>query len=121
MFKRLISSKQQLLTGLPAGIKGSGNLNPSKRTVCERTAILARKGDSLRHTLVDYIQTDLGQAINIRFSRPKITSFDGVIEQPENTIAVVLIILGSVDTTLRGDTVGPARRILEAKALNVIS
>jgi hypothetical protein len=75
----------------------------------------------LRLALVDYIQTDLGQAINIRFSRPKITAFDGVIEQPENTVAVVLIVLGSVDTTLRGDTVGPARRILEAKALNVVS
>jgi hypothetical protein len=84
VFERLISSKQQLLTGLPPGIKGSGNLNPAEGTVCEQTAILARKGDSLRHALVDYIQTDLGQAINIRFSRAKITAFDGVIEQPEN-------------------------------------
>jgi hypothetical protein len=47
--------------------------------------------------------------------------FANGIEQPENTIAVVLIVLGSVDTTLRGNTVAPARRILEAKALNVIS
>jgi hypothetical protein len=75
----------------------------------------------LRHALVDNIETDFGQAMNIRLSRTKIAPFDRIVEQAENAIAVVLIVLGSVDTTLRCDTVGPARRILEAKALNVIS
>jgi hypothetical protein len=109
VFKRLISSKQQLLAGLAAGIKGSRHLNPAKRTIRQQTAVLTRERNALRHALVDNIEADFGQAMNIRFSRPKITPFDRIVEQAENAIAVVLIVLGGVDTALRRDTVRPPR------------
>jgi len=58
--------------------------------------------------------------MNISLSRPKIATFDRIIEQAENAVAVVVVILGGVDAALRRDTVRPPRRVLEAKTFNVI-
>src|ERR1700722_10971884 len=121
MLEGLIRSEEKLLPGLAPGIKGPRHLYTAKRTICQQTAVFPREGDSLCHALVDYIETDLSQAMNVRFPRSKVPSFNRVVEQTEYAIAVVLIILGGVDTALRRDTMCPPRRVLEAKAFDVIS
>src|SRR5262249_35011922 len=58
---------------------------------------------------------------HIRFTRAKIAAFYRVVEQPVNAVAIVLIVLRGVDSTLRRNAVGPARTVLKAEALDVVT
>jgi hypothetical protein len=71
--------------------------------------------------LVDDQIADFSEPVNVRFARTKIAAFDRVIEKPVNTIAIVLVILGGVNPSLRGDGVRAARGILIAEALYVVT
>jgi hypothetical protein len=75
----------------------------------------------LGDALIDDVAADLRQAVDIRFARPEIATFDGVVEQPINTVAVVLVVLGGVNAALGGDAVGTARAVLETKALHLVT
>src|SRR5206468_1331813 len=44
-----------------------------------------------------------------------------VVKKPVDAVAIVLIILGGVDSALRRDRVCPARRILEAEAAHLVT
>src|SRR5690606_6028147 len=96
-------------------------LSTTKGTVRQQTSIFTCKRNTLRNTLVDDVYTHLCKTINVRFTRTVVASFYSVIKQTENTVAVVLIILCSVDTTLRSDTVRTSGTILKAKRLYVIA
>ena len=67
------------------------------------------------------LHADLRQAIDIGFARAEIAALDGVVEQPVNAVAVVLVILGGVDAALGGDAVGAARAVLETEALDLVA
>ena len=71
--------------------------------------------------MVDDQIADFGKAIDIRFARTEIAAFDGVVEQTENAVAVVLIILRGVDPALRRDAVRAARAVLITETLHVIA
>ena len=64
---------------------------------------------------------DFGQPINVRFARTKIAAFDRVVEQSINAVAVVLIIFRGIDSALRRDGMGAARRILITKTFHPIA
>ena len=96
------------------------DLNAPKRPVRQLTAILSGKGDTKRHALIDDLCTDLSEPIHIGFSGAEITAFDRVIKQSPDTIAVVLVVLRRIDSSLRGNAVCPPRTIVETKALHVI-
>ena len=49
----LVGAEQKLLTSLPAGIEGTRDLRPAERAIGEIAAVLASKGNPLRHALVD--------------------------------------------------------------------
>src|SRR5207237_1340760 len=98
--KRLVGAEQELLAGLPAGIKGSRNLRPAKRTISEEPAIFASEGHALGDTLINDIHAHLRQPVNIRLARPEITTFDRIVKKPVDTVAVILIIFGSIDAAL---------------------
>src|SRR5256885_3695468 len=49
------------------------------------------------HDALPISGADFGQAIHVRFARAEIAAFDGVVEQPEHRVAVILVILGGVD------------------------
>src|SRR6056297_3399266 len=51
----LISAQQQLLSRLSACVKSTAHQNPSKRAVCQQSAIFPAKRYTLCHTLVDDI------------------------------------------------------------------
>ena len=44
-----------------------------------------------------------------------------VLEQAQNAVAIVAIVLGGVNTPLGCDRVGPARRIVIRKAMDVVA
>src|SRR6059058_4038346 len=112
----LIGTQQQLLAGLAARVEGARNLYPPKGAVCEQPPVLAREGDALGRALVDDAGADLREAIHVGLAGAEVAALDRVVEQPEDRVAVVLVVLGGVDSTLRGDRVRPPRRILEAEA-----
>ena len=119
--KRLITTEQQLLAGLAARVKRPRNLGAAEGTIGEQAAVLAREGHALFDALIDDQIADFGQAINVRFARTKIAAFDRVVKQSVNAVAVVLIILRGVDSALRGDGMGAARRILITKTFHPIT
>ena len=71
--------------------------------------------------MVDDIHAKLGEAIDICLARAEISAFDGVVEKAVHAVAVILVVLGGVYSTLGCDAVRPARRILKAEALHVVA
>ena len=101
--KRLIATDEELLTGLAAGVEGAFYLGAAERTVVEKSAIFPGEGDTLGNALIDDLVRDFGEAMHVGFAGAEVAAFDGVVEEPEDGVAVVLVILGSVDSALGGD------------------
>ena len=112
----LIRPQQELLAGLAAGVEGAGDLRAAERAVGEEAAVVACERDALRHALIDDVVADLGEAVDVGLAGAEVAALDGVVEQPEDAVAVVGVVLGGVDAALRGDGVGPARAVLDANA-----
>ena len=110
-----------LLAGLPPSIERTRHLGAAERTVVKQSAVLTRKWDPLSNTLINDLRTDLGQPVTVGLARTVVATLDRVVEQAVDAIAVIAIILGCVDTALRGDRVRPTRRVLIAEALDVIA
>ena len=117
----LVSAQQQLLAGLPPRVKGARDLRAAEGAVGQQPAVFAGEGHALGHALINDVDADLRQPIDIGFARPEIAALDRVVEQPLHAVAVVLIILGRVDSALRRDAVGAARAVLVTKGLHVVA
>ena len=70
------------------------------------------EGHALGHALVDDGVGDLGEAVNVGFASAEVTTLDGVVEQTTHGVAIVLVVLGSVDATLSGDGVSTTRAVI---------
>jgi hypothetical protein len=116
----LIGSEQQLLPRLPPAVEGAGYLCAAKRACIEQPAVFTGERHALRHTLIDNVHTDLRQAMDIGLTGAVIATFNRVIEQAIDTVAVVAIVFRGVDASLGGDAVGAARAVLEAEAFDLI-
>ena len=116
-----IGTQQQLLSGLSAGIEGTAHLNTAERTVGQVSAVFTGKRNSLCYALVDNRRTHLCQTVNVGFTGTIVTAFDGVVEKTINGVIVVLVILGSVDTTLRGNRMCTARRVADTEYLHIVT
>ena len=103
--ERRISAEQKLLSRLAAGIEGTRYLRAAERTVGEQPAVVACERHALCDALVDDIVGNFRQTIDIRFTSTVVAALDGVVKEPEDGVVVVLIVLRSVDTALRGDGV----------------
>ncbi len=114
-FERLVSAQQQLLSGLPARIKGARNLRAAEGAVVELPAVLACERHALCHALVDDVHADLRQPVHVGFARAEIAALHRVVEQAVDAVAVVVIVLGGVDAALRGDGVRAARANPESR------
>ena len=99
----LVGTDKQLLPGLPAGIESSRHLHAAERAVVQQAAVFTRKGNTLCHALIDNCRGNFGQTVHVRFARTEIPAFDGVVEQAEHGIVVVLVVLRRVDSALRGN------------------
>src|SRR5688500_17723345 len=117
----LIRTQQQLLSSLSARIKRSRHLRAAERSVRKQSAIFARKRDALRNALIDDAVARLRQTIDVCLASAIVATFDRVIEQPVDRIAIVGIILRCVDATLRCNTVRATSRIKNAERLYVVS
>ena len=98
-----VGSEKKLLTGLSPGIKGSGNLGAAEGAIGQRTAVFTGKRYTLGDALIDYFGGHLGESVDVCLPGSEISALDGVVKKPENRVAVILIILGGVNTTLGGN------------------
>ena len=119
--KRLIRAEEKLLAGLAARVKRARNLRAAERTIREQPAVFARERHTLLDALVDDQIADFRQPIDVRFARAEIAAFDRVVKQPEDAVAIVLIIFRGVDAALGGDAVGAARAVLVTEAFHVVA
>ena len=85
---------------MSAGIEGTADLYTSERTVGKISAVFPGKGNALGNALVDYGSTYLGKTVDIGLTAAVIASLDGIVEKPVNRVIVILIVLGSVYTSL---------------------
>ena len=72
-------------------------------------------------TLVDDLGGNLGKTMNVGFAGAEIAPFDSVVKEAKYRVAVVLVVLGGVDSSLSGDRVGAAGAVLIAEAIDLIS
>ncbi len=121
LLQRLVGAEQELLAGLAARVERARDLGASEGPVGQRAAVLARERDALGRALVDDVEADLGQAIDVGLAGAEVPALHGVVEEPEDAVAVVLVVLGRVDPALGGDGVGAARAVLVAEALHVVA
>src|SRR5260370_21616846 len=117
----LVRAEEQLLPGLPARVEGARDLRAAETAVVQVAGILAGKGHALRHALIDDVEADGGEAIDVGFAGPEIAALHGVVEEPVNAVAVIVIVLGGIDSALGRDTVRAPGRILKAETVDVIA
>ena len=117
----LIGSEQQLLPRLAARVESPRNLHAAEGAIREQAAVLAREGDPLGHTLIDDVDAQLRQPVHARLARAEVSPLQRVVKQPEDRVAVILIVLGRVDPPLRGDRVRAPGRVLETEARNPVA
>ena len=98
-----VSTQQQLLSGLTAGIERTRYLSTTERTVIQQTTVFASERNTLCYALVDNRVGNFSQTINVCFAGTIVTTFDCIVEQTVNRVTIILIILCSIDTTLCSD------------------
>ena len=104
-----ISSEKKLLAGLSPGIEGSADLYTSERTVGKVSAVFTGERNTLGNTLVDDSGAHFCQTIDIGLTTAIVSSLDGIIEKTVNSVVVILVILGSIYTSLSCNRVCPSR------------
>ncbi|MCY1562610.1 hypothetical protein D9M68_1000380 [compost metagenome] len=96
-------------------------LSTTERAVAQHTTVFTGKWYTLSHTLVNDVGTYFGQTMYVGLTGTIVTTFDGIVEQAINAVTIILIVFGSVDTTLCCDRVRTTRGILEAECFYFIS
>ena len=118
--ERLVGADQELLPRLAAGVEGPAHLGAAEGAVVEEATVLACQRYPLRHGLVDDLKRDLGQAVDVRLAGAEVAPLHRVVEEALDAVAIVPIVLGGVDPSLRGDRVRPAGGVLETERLDVV-
>src|ERR1700751_4577675 len=121
LFEGLIGAEQELLSRLASSVKGSFDLHAAKRAIVEKSAILPCKRHALRDALINDVDADFRQAMHVGFTGAKIAAFDSVLEEAENTVAVIAKVLCGINPSLRCDRVCAPWGVMVGKAMHVIA
>lgn len=120
LFKCLIGTEEELLTGLTAGVEGSLELSTTEGAVVEETTVFTTEGHALSDALVNDVGGDFSETVDVGFTSAEVTTLDGVVEEAVNGVTVILIVFGSVNSALCGDRVSAAGAVLVAEALYLV-
>ena len=116
-----VSSQKQLLSGLAAGVESTAHLHAAERTVGQVSAVLACERDTLGNALVDNIVTNLRQTVNVSLAGAVVATLNRIVEKAVNRVVVVLVILGSVDTSLSCYRMRAPGRVADTENLHIIA
>ncbi len=117
----LVGSEKELLAGLSASVKRARDLRAAEGAVVEQASVFAGERYALSDALVDDVYADLRETVDIGFAGTEIATLNGVVEEAVNAIAIVVVILGGVDATLRSDGMRAAWAVLKAEAVDVVT
>ena len=106
--ERAVGTEQKLLTGLTLSVECARYLSTTKRAVGKSAAIFASERHTLSHALVDDVVRHFGKTIYVGFASTIVATLHCVVEQTVNRVAVVLIVLGCINTTLCSNRVSTA-------------
>ena len=98
--ERGVGAEEKLLTGLAFGVEGAAHLCTAEGAVGQHAAIFACEGHTLCHTLVDDGVGHLSETINVGFACTIVATFHRIVEETVDRVAVVLVVLGCIDTAL---------------------
>ena len=98
--ERGVGAEEKLLTGLAFGVEGAAHLCTAEGAVGQHAAIFACEGHTLCHTLVDDGVGHLSETINVGFACTIVATFHRIVEEAIDRVAVVLVVLGCIDTAL---------------------
>ena len=93
-------------------------MSTAERPVGKKSAVFPCKRNSLSYTLVDDVAA---HSIDIGFTAAVVATLDGLVEKTIDRVIVILVILGSIYTSLRRDRVRTARRIADAENFYIIT
>ena len=117
----LVTAEQQLLAGLPPGVKGPGDLGAAEGAVGQQPSVFPGEGQARGHAVVNDIIAYHRQAVDVALPGPEIAALDGVVKEPPDAVPVIGVVLGRVDAPLGRDAVGPPGAVLDAKSLDVVA
>ena len=117
----LVCTEQELLTRLATSVERTGNLRTTERAVVQKTTVFTTERNALSDALVDDEVRVFGQAVHVGFASAEVTTLNGIVEQTINGVAIVLVVLSSVDTALGCNGVCTARAILDAERLDIVT
>ena len=116
-----VGADEELLAGLTPGVERARDLCAAERTVVQEAAVVAGERNALGSGLVNDVDRDLGESMHVGLAGPVVATLDGVVEEPVDRVAVVRVVLRSVDAALGGDAVGPARAVVEGEGLHAVA
>ncbi len=116
-----VSTEEQLLASLAAGVEGARNLRATEGAVVEEATVFAGEGYALRGTLVNDVDRHLGEPMHVRLTSTEVTALDGVVEEAMHRVAVVLVVLGRVDAALGRDRVRAPGRVVEDEVVHLVA
>ncbi len=121
MRERGVGAEQQLLAGLSTRVERARHLRATERAVGQEAAVLTRERHALRDALVDDVHAELRKPVHVGFACAEVATLHGVVEEAVHAVAVVLVVLGGVDATLRRDAVRAARGVVKGEQLDVVA
>ena len=98
-----VGTEEQLLAGLALGVERTAHLCATEGTVVQETAVFACERNALCDTLVDDGVGHFRQTVYIRLTGTVVSTLDRIVIETIDGVAVVLVVLGCVDTTLSCD------------------
>ena len=73
------------------------------------------------HHLVNDVNAVFSKTMNVCFACAKVATFDCVVEQTMNAVAVTLVVLCTVDTALGSNGVRTTCRVMKCKRIDLVS
>ena len=114
-----VSTEEELLTCLTLSIESTRYLCATERTVVEQAAVFASERNTLSHTLVDDAVAHLSKTVHVCLTSTVVTTLDSVVEEAIHRVAIVLVVLSRVDTTLCSDRVCTTWRVLDTEVEDI--
>ena len=71
--------------------------------------------------MIDDLVAYFGSPVYVGFARPVVASLYHIDKQPVNTVAVVLVVLGCINSSLRSHCMGSSRGIVITEGFHVVS
>ena len=85
------------------------------------TSVLTGKWNALGYALINDSSAYFRKPVHVSFTSTEVSALYSVVEKSVNTVAIILVVLCSVDTALSCYTVRPSCTVLVAEAFDLVA